>query len=186
MKRSLRLMVLTLAAAPLFARAAPIALASCVGVPVSIGEAIRTAPVVFVGSVTSTTDSGRTATVHVDELWRGPTLPAEVTLHGSPGASAAATSVDRHYVNGGRYLFVPASGNGPGFDDNACSQTREFGPDLVVYRPAEAQRYPALISRPPLLRYAAVGGLLIAALAALITVWRAPWRASPHSPGREP
>lgn len=115
---------------------------------------------VFVGTVTGTSDGGRTATVHVDELWRGPVVSAEVTLHGSPGVSAG-TSVDRHYENGKRYLFVPENGGGTEVTDNSCSMMREFSSDLNAYRPASARRYPPAPG-PPLIALTMGAVLLIA------------------------
>lgn len=148
------------------------ALASCAGLPAAIGEVLGTAPVVFVGTVTGTSDGDRTATVHVDELWRGPVLPAVVTLHGSPDVSAAATSVDRHYQNGRQYLFVPQAGGGSDFTDNSCSPTREFGSDLGPYRPASVRRYPPSPPGPPLLPLA-VSGLILASAAIVLVRRRA-------------
>jgi hypothetical protein len=151
---------------------APAILASCAGLPAPISEAIASAPVVFVGVVTGTSDDGRTATVHVDELWRGPVLPHEVTLHGSPEVSAAATSVDRHYENGKRYLFMPNNGGGSDFIDNSCSMTREFSSDLGAYRPATARHYPPAPHGPPFIPLAAGAVLLITAAVGAVVLRR--------------
>lgn len=144
------------------------ALASCASLPAPISETIASAAVVFVGTVTGTSDGDRTATVHVDELWRGPSLAAEVTVHGSPDASAAATSVDRRYQNGKQYLFIPASANGAVFDDNSCSPTREFSSDLTAYRPADARRYPPSPAGQPIIPIAAAA--LVATAAGVMVI----------------
>jgi hypothetical protein len=143
----------------------PPVLASCAGLPIPIGQALGSASLVFVGTVMGTSDGDRTARVHVDELWRGASLPAEVTVHGGPDESAAATSVDRHYDNGKRYLFVPASAGGNVFDDNSCSMTREFTSDLETYRPASSRRYPPAAAGPPVAPIAA--GVLVMTAAAV-------------------
>ena len=148
----------------------PAVLASCAGLAAPIGQAIGSAPVVFVGTITGTSDGDRTATVHVDEVWRGPVLPAEVTLHGSPDVSAAATSVDRRYERGKQYLFIPENGRGSDFDDNSCSGTRAFSSDLQAYRPAGARRYPPAPPGPPLIPIAAGAAVLVAAAVALVVL----------------
>ncbi len=106
------------------------------------------APVVFVGTVVSTTHGGRLAVVDVESTWRGPDLPPRVEVRGSsviltpmPAGMGAATSVDRHFQAGGRYLFAPA-GRQPPFQDGSCSLTRVYAPDLDALRPTGA--------RPPL------------------------------------
>lgn len=107
------------------------------------------APVVFVGTVASTTHGGRLAVVDVESVWNGPDLPPRLEVRGSPAiltpvpaGMGVATSVDRHFQAGGRYLFVPANRQPP-FEDNSCSLTRVYAPDVDALRPARA--------RPPLL-----------------------------------
>jgi len=148
------------------------ALASCAGLPAPFSQTIASAPIVFVGTVTGTSDGDRTATVHVDELWRGPSMAAKVTVHGSPDVSAVATSVDRHYQNGKQYRFIPASANGAAFDDNSCSATREFSSDLAAYRPADARRYPPALPGPPIVPIAAAGLVALSAAVAVLLVRR--------------
>lgn len=172
MNRNLGLSLSILLAVWWSGESAPAVLASCAEPPASISQAIRSAPVVFVGTVTGTSDGGRTATVHVDELWRGAVLPGEVTLHGSPDVSAEATSVDRHYDNGKRYLFVPESAGGSVFDDNSCSLTRAFTSDLAAYRPASARYYPPASAGPPLVPVAAAAVLGIVAVATAVGLRR--------------
>lgn len=150
----------------LLGASAPPVLASCAGPPAPLSQEIGSAPLVFVGTVTGTSDGGRTATVHVDELWRGAVLPAEVRLHGSPDVSAAATSVDRHYDNGRRYLFVPENSSGSDFADNSCSMTRGFSSDLGAFRPAGARLYPPAPPGPPFIPLF-VGAVLLVGVASL-------------------
>lgn len=143
-------------------------LASCAALPAGAAGGVAAAPLQFVGTVTSTADQDRTATVHVDEVWTGQHLPPEVILRGSPDVGAAATSVDRHYHSGHQYLFVPATTSGPLYDDNSCTLTREFTSDVRALRPATVIRYPAAPGGPPLIPLAAVaaafGGALVYAV----------------------
>lgn len=109
--------------------------ASC-AMPVPIEEALRSADVVITGTVTSTENMGRWATVEVHEIWKGPDLPATVNIHGGaePGA---ISSIDRTFTVGARYLFV-ASLDGQGIlSDNACSATTEMGAGDNAMRPAD-------------------------------------------------
>jgi len=128
---------------------------------------------IFVGTVTATADQDRTATVHVDEVWTGQRIPAEVILRGSPDVAAAATSVDRHYQKGRQYLFIPASASGPPYEDNSCSATSEFTATMAAKRPSSVIRYPAAPAAPPLLPLAAAAfALLGAALYVVYSVRR--------------
>jgi len=94
---------------------------------------------VFVGTVVAIANQDRWAQVQVEEVWKGPDLPAAVEVRGSPADDPTAfTSVDRTYGIGVRYLFAgepPA----PFLSDNACSPTREWGDDLDAARPADAR-----------------------------------------------
>jgi len=94
---------------------------------------------VFVGTVVYTSDQERVARVKVESIWRGPELPAYIDVHGSPVSGPfTASSVDRHYQSGTRYLFVPVNANPP-FDDNSCSLTQPYTADLVAYAPSDAR-----------------------------------------------
>ena len=105
----------------------------------SLGDQLAAAPVVFVGTVVYTSDQDRVARVKVESVWRGPTMPAYVDVHGSPVSGPfTASSVDRHYQSGGRYLFVPVSGSPP-FDDNSCSLTQPYTDALGQYAPTDAR-----------------------------------------------
>jgi hypothetical protein len=86
------------------------ATASCAA-PAPLREAIKDAPAVFVGTVIETANRSRWATVHVEEVRKGTGLPDEVEVRAGPedppGPGGTATSVDRTYTSGTRYLFVP-------------------------------------------------------------------------------
>ncbi|GAC1469682.1 MAG: hypothetical protein PVSMB7_19400 [Chloroflexota bacterium] len=122
------------------------ALASCVG-PFGPGsvQALRrvlsTAPVVFVGTVVATTNKSRTATVRVDDIWHGKHVSTMVVVRGSYVVGNGATSVDRVFRIGVRYLFVPESSTRSSpFQDNSCTATRPYTVALAKYRPAGAHR----------------------------------------------
>src|SRR3984893_18975944 len=105
----------------------------------SLGDQLAAAPVVFVGTVVYTSDQDRVARVKVESVWRGPTMPAYVDVHGSPVSGPfTASSIDRHYQSGTRYLFVPVNANPP-FDDNSCSLTQPYTAGLGAYAPSDAR-----------------------------------------------
>jgi hypothetical protein len=109
--------------------------------------------VVFVGTVTSTSYAGRKATVLVETIWYGPDLPAQVEVIGSPALNAA-TSVDRSFQQGARYLFVPTNNQSP-FQDNACSATQPYTPEIAAYKPEGAREVhaPATVQDTSPLRF---------------------------------
>ncbi len=119
--------------------------ASCVMLP-SLQEQIRTAPLVFVGTVVSTSDSDRVAHIRVESIWKGPTLSAYVDVHGSPVSGFGAySSIDRTYRAGERDIFVLFSDRAP-YQDNSCSGTRPYTADVAALAPADA-RPPAPMTR---------------------------------------
>lgn len=120
---------------PLLLAAAPV-LASCV-MPPPVEEAVRDAEIAFVGTVTSVANSGRWAMVAVEEVWKGPDLAPVVELRGGPEGNTA-TSVDRSFTAGTRYLFLPFIAEGV-LQETACSSTTEFTADLARLRPATAR-----------------------------------------------
>lgn len=133
-----------LVAAPLLAAsillAAPgAAVASCAALP-PIENAMQTADVVFVGTVSATSNGDRWAEVAVQEVWRGPDMPATVAVRGGP-AGNSATSVDRSFQAGMTYLFVPYVDQESGaLADNSCTNTTEWTEDLAKLRPADARK----------------------------------------------
>lgn len=151
---------------PSFRRAAPLTLALSLGValgllaapavtladcmmPPSVAEALTNAEIVFVGTVTETSNRSSWATVEVEDIWKGPDVPAVVLVKGGPGGNAA-TSVDRTFEVGVKYLFFPYVANatepalGRGIDveaglaDNSCTNTTPWVPELADLRPAGA------------------------------------------------
>ncbi len=132
--RSLALGVMSVGAIVLVRSGA--AVASCFASG-PLEEAVATAPVVFVGTVTATSNSDRTAQVRVESVWKGPRLPRHVEVQGSPAHEPGVlTTVDRRFRIGQRYLFVPlAERHGPTFVDNACSSTIEYSGAVARYAP---------------------------------------------------
>ena len=120
------------------------ALADC-AMPPDIKTAALSADIVFVGTVTATENRGSWATVMVEEIWRGPDQPAEVLIKGGPGGNSA-TSVDRTFEVGVKYLFFPYADPGTeplpgavsGLSDNSCTSTTQWSEDLAGLRPSDA------------------------------------------------
>jgi hypothetical protein len=100
-------------------------------------EMLRDAEVAFVGSVQAVANAGRWATVAVEEIWIGPALAPIVEVRGGAGPGQAS-SVDRSYTAGTRYLIVASIQDGA-LTDNACSLTAPWAPDLARLRPATAR-----------------------------------------------
>lgn len=120
----------------LVASAAPV-LADCM-MPPPIEQAVQKAEIAFVGTVLKVANSGRWATVAVEEVWVGPDLPPVISVRGGPEGNSA-TSVDRSFTAGTRYLFIPFIAEGE-LQDNSCSSTTEFVPDHARLRPATARQ----------------------------------------------
>lgn len=112
------------------------AAASCAP-PVPIDQALRDSDSVFVGTVQGIADGGRTATFAVDEVWRGPDLPARVVVQGGPDGNGV-TSIDRTWEAGGLYLVFASTANSR-FTDNACSNTQLWSEELTGLRPSDAR-----------------------------------------------
>lgn len=102
--------------------------ASC-AVQLPLSESLAASSVVFTGTVVSVTGGNRIATVLVDDVWKGGPLPEQVEVRGGPGDPRSITSVDRSFVKGDKYLFFPIN-EAPPFEDNACTATREYSPEL--------------------------------------------------------
>lgn len=121
------------------------AAASCAAPP-ALGAHLAMADAVFVGTVVELSNADRTAVVSVEEIWYGPALDATVTVHGGPEHAGMATSVDRTYAAGRKYLFAVTVSEGL-FEDNSCSATREWTPGLADLRPSD-YRQPPRTSEP--------------------------------------
>ena len=140
---------LPILAASLLLAAPGVALADCM-MPPPINNAAQTAEIVFVGAVSATSNGNRWAEVAVQEVWRGPDMPATVVVQGGP-AGNSATSVDRSFQVGTTYLFFPYVDQSSGaLTDNSCTSTTEWTEDLAKLRPSDA--------RQPLAAEAASGG----------------------------
>jgi hypothetical protein len=139
--------------------------ASCAAIP-QLGPAIRDAPAVFVGTVTSVDHGGRVATVHVEDVWKG-RVGADVQVVGTPELNAAATSVDRIYSAGQKYLFIPFAGSGDSFQDNNCSLTQPYSTALAAHRPSDAA-FPSPAHETSSWAPFAVGGGLIVLFAGML------------------
>ena len=110
------------------------ALADCMPPP-PIEVAVETAEIVFVGTVTETAQGNRWANVQVEEIWRGPDLAASVLVKGGP-AGNMATSVDRHFEAGVKYIFFPSvDAEQGGLADNSCTNTQPWAEDMAELRP---------------------------------------------------
>lgn len=154
------------------------AAASCATSP-SIDEAVLRGEVVFVGTVLTTENDGRWATVKVEERWSGArALGDAVQVRGGPEAGTA-TSVDRTY-QAGRYLFVVR--NGPGYlEDDQCTATTIWVADLARLRPPGVTPDPlvvsgAIVTDPtlePILPAVALVAALVIAVIAYILILRA-------------
>lgn len=137
--RSVLLIVLVVA---LPAAAASHAAASCMLDERPLEVQVEAATAVFKGQVTGLRDDGVTARFRVEEVWKGPDLPAEVVVHGGPEQSGpfgttTVTSVDRSWTAGATYLVFPRI-EGSDLRDDSCSPTREWSAELAAARPADA------------------------------------------------
>lgn len=135
--RFLKPLVVAIVLGSLMVAGAANAAASCVQ-PKPLPEELNAARTVFVGTVVYTWDGDRRARVHVESIWRGAVLPAYVEVHGSPTDGAfTATSVDRTYIAGQRYLFVLFGDSLP-LQDNSCTSTQPYTSALDSYAPPTA------------------------------------------------
>jgi hypothetical protein len=130
-----RLVSVVAVIAALVAAPAP-AFADCQMAP-PIEEAVRTADLVFVGSVTAIAHEGRSAIVRVEEVWRGGEMPAEVTVLGGT-EPAQAMEDDRTFEAGVRYVFFPFVVDGQ-LVDNICTATAPWVEGFAAVRPADAR-----------------------------------------------
>ncbi len=110
------------------------ACASCIRDDRSLPVEVAEAEIAFVGTVITVANAGRTARIQVEEIWRGPELGGQVVVHGGPDGEAV-TSVDRYWEPGFRYLVFPRRNEGR-LEDDACSPTVRWEPQLAALRPA--------------------------------------------------
>jgi hypothetical protein len=154
--------------------------ASCAAPP-SVPDQVKTASLVFIGTVLYTYDGDRVAHVKVESIWKGPALRTYLDVHGSPvSGQFAASSVDRTYQSGTRYLFVLYSDAQP-LQDNSCTATQPYTTQLAALAPADARSPipPTVVEEVQNLagQYldwisAAVAAVVAAVLTTLWTRWR--------------
>ena len=180
MRRFRLLLILVALVVATLIRMPAAALASCAVTP-QLATALSGAPAVFVGTVTSVDHAGRVADVHVDDVWKG-RVAAVVQVVGTPDLNAGATSVDRYYTVGQKYLFIPFAGVGDHFQDNNCTLTQPYSAGLLAHRPSNALGPPTTpgTSGPIALRptpeasswapFAVGGGLVVLVVAMLLTI----------------
>lgn len=132
------LRVLAAAATLAFALPPTTALADCM-MPPPVEQAAQTGEIVFVGTVAETSNHNSWASVQVEEVWRGPDQPAAVIVKGGPEGNMA-TSVDRFFEVGMKYLFFPYADEAGGLADNSCTNTVQWSADLAQLRPADARQ----------------------------------------------
>lgn len=156
---SVAAVIAVLAAAP-----AP-AFADCQMAP-RIEGAVRTAGLVFVGSVTAIANGGRSASVRVEEVWRGGEMPADVTVLGGT-EPAQPMEDDRTFEAGVRYVFFPFVVDGQ-LVDNICTATAPWIEGFAAARLADA--WPPLPSASAAASgpFAAVADLALPLLTALL------------------
>ena len=145
LRRLRALVALSIVATPALFAAPSVALADCMAPP-AFEEAVKTADIALVGTVTETVNGNRWATISVEEIWRGPDLPATLLLKGGPDANAAS-SVDRSFEVGLRYVFFPYVADAEplpgvaagGLADNSCTSTQAWDDSMAAFRPADAR-----------------------------------------------
>ena len=118
--------------------------ASCgiVGPAPSLAAQINSANVAFVGLVEYTSDENRTARVKVESIWKGPSLPAYVDVHGeAPGSGPFSYSEgDHRYESGERYLFIPLNHRPPFEDYGDCnSSTQPYTAAIAADAPTDGK-----------------------------------------------
>lgn len=157
---------------------ATIAQASCIAPP-PLKDVLSAAPVVFVGMVVSTADGGRRARVRVESIWKGGSLPAYVDISGSLASGpTTATSIDRTFESGRRYLFVPFDDRPP-FQDNKCSATQPYTVGVAAYAPSDARAPNPLTLADwaqnlfgKAWQELAIMGIIVIVIGAVAAVWR--------------
>lgn len=169
---------------------APVARADC-SAPPPLKKALASAQIAFVGTVTGLEHDGRTATFRVEEVWKGGVVGETLVVNGGPAlaelekaereGNMVATSVDRTYEAGVRYLVVPYDASGAVLKDNACSSTQPYTSELDRFRPAGASAPtfgPKLAPAAGLPRESSSGwswAMIVLVAAALVAVGGAAW-----------
>ncbi len=90
----------------------------------------------FVATVTSLGNLDRDALMAVEEIWKGPAIPAEVAVSGAADPDPnVSTSVDRTF-QWATYVVFADSVEQP-IRTSACSPTQELTEAITLLRPAE-------------------------------------------------
>lgn len=122
------------------------AAADCAEDERSLSRQVAEAELVFVGTTRDVANRGRTATFEVHEVWRqgadAGQIGPEAVVHGGPPGENEATSVDRTFEDGQRYLVFPREQDGRLVDD-VCTPTRAWSDELADARPPDARRVAA-------------------------------------------
>jgi hypothetical protein len=154
--------------------AAPPVAAECPSPPTP-AEALASATIVFVGIVTATSSTRRTATFTVEEIWKGPNLSTETTVYGAAPTASGEPVDARVWTVGTRYLVFPnATVNGDLVAD-ACTATAVYSPSFVALRPTDARAPlgPPTSGPPGAPPFAAAFLLiLLAGTGAALVLWR--------------
>ncbi|MFN2502919.1 MAG: hypothetical protein ABR540_01570 [Acidimicrobiales bacterium] len=166
MERRLAMLVLV-ASVALVGGPARSAGASCAPTP-AVPQALAESDLVFIGTAVSLANDDRWATFVIERTWKGDPGAERVEVRAGPpgsgggGGNGAATSVDRTYQLGTRYLvFARAVSSGDRsygaralWSDNACSATQPYTAGLDQFRPERAapldERTPPATIRAPL------------------------------------
>lgn len=104
--------------------------ASCAWGPGNLDQAVAWGHVVFVGTVTAVENGGMTATVRVEDVWKGNDVPAVTRVEGALGAES------RYFQVGTKYLFIPDN-TPPPYQAGLCG-TWPYNPSFASFRPAGA------------------------------------------------
>ena len=131
---------------------------SCIQPP-PVAEAVATAEVAFVGTVTAVANDGKLAEITVEEVWVGSDLPATIQLGSGRPANDPEAVWDRTYTAGTRYLFFPLIEEGQ-LVDGPCGFTQEWQAELEKVRPADF-RTPTSGEPEPLDPVSAAGDLVV-------------------------
>lgn len=98
----------------------------------TVESGLASADLVVVGLVQAIGDGGRSASVVVDEVWKGDPGGTEIEVNGGSGP---ISSTDRVYILGSRYLVFAQDAPGGGWTDSVCSPTQVWDDGLAGFRP---------------------------------------------------
>ncbi|MDQ6878927.1 MAG: hypothetical protein M3082_14800 [Candidatus Dormibacteraeota bacterium] len=145
-------------------------------------DEVNAAKVVFVGKVVYTSDQNRSARVRVESIWKGPSLPAYIDVHGeAPGSGPFSGSEgDHQYQAGQQYLFFPLNDHPPFQDYGDCNaSTQVYSAALAAYAPADAKAPNPAAPSDMIWNFVdeytlprTIAALLVVALASLVLVKR--------------